>query len=404
MFKRFYIASPRKMAAFIAAATFGLAACSSENSDIANGTGSNAGEAELANLITVTAPSGKPLARAATRIWTMNRDTMEVEWSDTLDTDGQLKFKGNLSGQHLLESHSGDSLSVMRWVNFGKETSQTLSAAASVSLKGRITDNGAPLKGVTVSILDKKASTNDNGEFTINGIPAGVHYAFVEGVFGKFNYQMQTGLGELGSTNNIDVADSIFTVIEDFENWDQRQSLIGKSFGEGWWFICTDSLQGGGSHNTDLFSKDLVVTGDDAKNGSSMHAVFDLDESFEGHFGVTGFNIGGDFDNHEAVPAFYDLSSMRAISFDAKGHGRLFLQVTKHGEDGKKEFHRTNIISLNGQWDHFTFTADDFETEMRAINSINFVFEQDGELYLDNVRLDGISPSMWPSLGMDFDK
>lgn len=404
MFKRLLTAPPRKMAAFIAAATFGLAACSSESGDVANGTGSNAGEAEIAKLITVTSPTGKPLARASTRIWTLNQNSMEVEWSDTLDTDGQIKFNKKLSGQHLLESHSGDSLSVMRWIDFSKGTPQTLSASASVSLKGKITDNGQPLKGVTISVLDKKASTDEEGFFTIEGIPEGVHYAFVEGAFGKFNYQMQTGLGETGTTNNIDVADSIFTVIEDFENWGERQSLIGKSFGEGWWFICTDSLQGGGSHSTDLFSDDLVVTGEEAKNGTSMHAVFELDKTYDGHYGVTGFNIGGDFDNHETVPAFYDLNSMRAISFDAKGHGRLFLQITKRGEDGTKEFHKTDFITISGEWDHYTFTAEDFKTDMLAVNSINFMFEQDAELYLDNVRLDGISPAMWPSLGMEFDK
>lgn len=392
------------MVAFVAAATFGLAACSSESGNVANGTGSNAGEAEIAKLITITSPTGKPLARASTRIWTMSQDSMEVEWSDTLDTDGQLKFKGKLNGQHLLESHSGDSLSVMRWVDFGKGKSQTFAASASVSLKGKITDNGNGLKGVTVSVLDKKATTDGNGNFTIEGIPEGVHYAFVEGEFGKFSYQMQTGLGETGTTNNIDVADSIFTVIEDFENWGERQTLIGKSFGEGWWFICTDSLQGGGSHSTDLFSEDLAITGAEAKNGTSMHAIFDLDESYDGHYGVTGFNIGGDFENHENAPAFYDLSGMKAISFDAKGNGRLFLQLTKRGEDGKKDFYKTNFISLSGEWDHYTFTAEDFETDMLAVNSINFMFEQDAELYLDNVRLDGISPAMWPSLAMDFDK
>lgn len=403
MLKKIYNTCPRKLAAFVAAATFGLAACGSDDGNVANGTGSNAGETELAK-ITITSPSGKPLARAATRIWTMSRDSMTVEWNDTLNADGQLEFDRNLNGHHLLESHSGDSLSVMRWVNFGKESPQTLAASKSVSLKGQVTDNGRAQEGITVRILDKVATTDANGEFSIQGIPAGVHYAFVEGPFGKFNYQMQTGLGETGTTNNIDVADSIFTVIEDFENWGERQSLIGKSFGEGWWFICTDSLQGGGSSSTDLFSKDLVTSGDEAKNGSSMHAVFDLDESYDGHYGVTGFNIGGDFENHEAVPAFYNLGSMRAISFDAKGKGNLFMQITRRGDDGEKEFHKTNFVTLSREWSHYTFTAEDFESDMSAVNSINFMFEQDGELYLDNVRLDGISPSMWPTLGMDFDK
>lgn len=395
----------RPSAAFVAAATFGLAACSTSSDSVANGTGSNAGEAELANMIVVTAPNGAPLAKASARVWTMSENSMEVEWSGQLNKDGQFAINRSIGGTHLLESYSGDTLSAMRWVDFNKASAQKIETSASVTLKGKITDSGKPLENVTVSILDKKATTDSNGEFSIDGVPEGVHYAFVEGFFGKFSYQMQTGLGTSGTTNNIDVADSIFTVIEDFENWNYRQTLIGKSFGDGWWFVCTDSLQGGGSKtHADLFSPAIVVTGDSAKNGSSLHVIFDLDETYDGHYGVAGFSIGGDFDVHENAPAFYDLSGMRAISFDAKGNGRLFLQITRRGDDGKKEFHKTEFVTLMRDWSHFTFTAEDFDANMQAVNSINFMFESDAEFYLDNVRLDGISPSMWPSLGMDFDK
>lgn len=384
-------------------ASLTLCSCSKTSEDsIANGTGSNAGEAELAQTFTVTNSKGKPLARGTARIWTMNESSIDIEWSDTLDNNGKFTLSSKFSGQHLLETRSGDTLSVMRWIDFGKNPSQTLAARNSVSLKGTITNAGAAVEGATISILDKTAKTDATGAFAINGLPEGVHYAFVEGSFGKFSYQMQTGLGKNGTTNNIDIADNIFTVIEDFENWGERQTMIGKSFGEGWWFICTDSLQGGGSHSTDLFSNDLLITGEGAKNGSSMHAVFDLDESYDGHYGVTGFSIGGDFFEHETA-AFYDLRGTRAISFDAKGDGSIYLQVTKRGADGQKEFHKTYAVTLGEKWEHFTFTAEDFDTELVAVNSINFMVEQDAEIYLDNVRLDGISPSMWPSLGMTFE-
>lgn len=403
-----------------AAALAPFTACSS-GSETANGTGSNAGETEIASTIVVTSPNGAPLARAAARIWSMNENAIEVEISDTLDQNGQLKFATNLSGQHLLESHSGDSLSVMRWVDFGKQPSQTLAAAASVSLKGHILNNGAAVEGANVSILDKKATTNANGEFSFTGIPEGVHYAYVEGFFGRFTYQMQTGLDSTETTNNIDIADSIFTVIEDFENWRSRRTLIGRSFGQGWWFICTDSLQGGGSHMTPqhIESDEILVTGEAAKTGSSFHIVFDLNEDYNGHYGVAGFTIANDYymaksGTYEGYGLF-DLRAATAISFDAKGKGELFLQVVKRGPDiegnpapgdsgfvDEREYHHTEGILLNDEWTHYTLTADDFGTELYEVNSINFLAEEDAEFFLDNIRLDGISPAMWPSLGKDF--
>ena len=366
-----------------------------------NGTGSNAGETEIAKHIEFATVTGKPFVNAAARIWRMDQDSMEIEWSGVIDSKGSLDVNQNLIGHRLLEAHSGDSLSVMCWVDFGKQLSQTLAAVESASLKGNIKNNGAAVVGATVKILDKEAVTNENGDFTIAGLPQGVHYAYVEGVFGKFTYQMQTGLADYGTTNDIDISDSIFTVIEDFENWDDRQTLIGKSFGGGIWFVCTDSLQGGGSHSSGtVFSKNIVVTGDSAKNGSSLHVVFDLDEDYDGHYGVAGFSISGDFDLQE-TPAFFDLRGTSSISFDAKGSGYLFLQVTKRSSEGSKEFHKTRPVYLTQEWKRFTFDENDFRTELYDVNSINFMFEDDAELYLDNIRLNGISPAMWPYLSID---
>ena len=100
--------------------------------------------------------------------------------------------------------------------------------------------------------------------------------------------------------------------------------------------------------------------------------------------------------------AFYDLRSATAISFDVKGSGELFLQITKRGDDGEREYHKTWPVTLTDEWQHVTFTAEDFDTELVAVNSLNFMVESDAEIYLDNIRLNGISPSMWPSLGMRF--
>lgn len=395
---------------FVTAALF--AGCSSDSSSIANGTGSNAGETEIATTqiagnITAINVDGTPLARATARIWALNEDSISIAFADTLDNEGQLKFDTQLpthlaSGRYLLEANSGDTLSVMRWVNFNKAPTQKLSVEHSASLKGTITNRGTAVAGAAVTILNHRAITDESGRFEISEIPNGVHYAFVEGNFGKFSYQMQTGLDDFGKTNDIDIGDSIFTVVEDFENWKSKRTLIGKSFGDGWWFICTDSLQGGGSRvERGIDSDSLLVAGNEAHTGSSLHLTFHIDKETEGHYGVAGFAIGDDFDETDSY-SFFDLRQATAISFDAKGAGELFLQITKRGKTGEREYHENTPVELTGEWQHFTFTAEDFNTELTAVNSLNFMVRSDADIYLDNIRFDGISPSMWPSLGMDF--
>lgn len=391
----------RAVARFLTVTAFIIAGCSENNNSVANGTGSEAGETELAS-ISVTMPNGAPLARGIARQWNMNEKGMEVLHTDTLDEKGIIRIENSSSGIFLLEVRLGDTLSAMRWLPNNNHKSQTIPTDSSVSLRGTIANEGRFVKDAKVSVLDKVAYTDGKGVFEIGNLPAGVHYAFVEGDFGKFAYQMQTGTDEIPVTNNIDLSDSVFTVIEDFENWKSRRTLIGKSFGQGWWFICTDSLQGGGSRvSGGIGDNNILVSGDSAKDGSSLHLVFEIDEETEGHYGVAGFAIGDDFDEKD-MPSFYDLSATKAISFDAKGEGKMYLQITKRSAEGEREFHETKALELTDEWQHFTITADDFETELVAVNSLNFMVNEDAEIYLDNIRLDGISPSTWPSLGMEF--
>ena len=91
-----------------------------------------------------------------------------------------------------------------------------------------------------------------------------------------------------------------------------------------------------------------------------------------------------------------------AISFDARGSGIISLQIAKRSDKGEREYHESYFVTLTEKWEHFTFTADDFDTELIAVNAINILVIDDTEIYLDNIRFDGISPSMWPSLGMRF--
>ena len=390
----------RKFLPIFAAAFAAFVGCS-DNAKVANGTGSEAGETEVV-AITFTKPNGEPLSRGIARFWTMHDDGMTIVEAGTLNEDGAIGVEKIDERVFLVEASLGDSLSAMRWIPAKNVKTQVVKTGMTATLRGSIASRGRFVQGASVRVLDKLTHTDENGVFVIENVPEGVHYAFVDGDFGKFAYQLQTGSVETPATNNIDIGDSVFTVIEDFENWESRRTLIGKSFGQGWWFICTDSLQGGGSRVSGGLDDDrILVVGDSAKDGHSLHLIFDIDVETEGHYGVAGFAIGDDFDEKD-MPSFYDLRATKAISFDARGSGRIYLQITKRGPEGEREYHETASLELSEDWQHFTITADDFGTELVAVNTLNFMVNRDCELFLDNIRLDGISPSTWPSLGMEF--
>jgi hypothetical protein len=357
-----------------------LTGCS--NNDVANGTGSNAGETELASISFVT-ENGEPLSRAVARTWNLNEQGMNVVHTDTLDTNGSMVLDPNLNGLLLVEARYGDSLSAMGWINFGlSKPKYPLVASASKSLRGTIQQKGTAVAGATVQILDKEAKTDDQGSFEIQGLPSGNHFVTVKTKKGQRVFQMET---DTTSVNDLDTPP--FILIDDFRDWDSKRTILGRTFGEGWWYICLDSASSEmrQSKNEGNEIGSVVI---DSEKGPALHIVLDLDETHSGKFGLAGFTLGADWRKNETF-AYYDISSMTAISFDAKGKGTLYLQVSSHAKP----------IELSENWETYSVTPEDLESDLTMVNGINFMMEEDGEFYLDNIKLEGIDPGTWPSLG-----
>ena len=377
------------LACLILFASF-LTSCS--NNDVANGTGSNAGETELASISFVT-ESGKPLSRAVARTWSLSEQGTEIVQTDTLDTNGSMIINPDLSGLLLVEARYGDSLSAMGWINFGlSKPKYPLVASASKSLRGTIQQRGTAVAGATVHILDKETKTDDQGAFEIQGLPSGNHFVTVKTERGQRVFQMET---DSNSINDLDTPP--FILIDDFKDWNSKRTILGRTFGEGWWYICLDSASSE-MRQSKNDSSDIGSVVIDSEKGHALHLVFDLDETHNGKFGLAGFSLGADFEKREAF-AFFDISSMTAISFDAKGEGILYLQVVSRSDDGNGKFTYSKPIELSEQWETYSIAPEDLESDLTMVNNINFVMEEDGEFYLDNIKLEGINPGTWPSLG-----
>lgn len=361
----------------------------------ANGTGSEAGETELA-LVTFLKSDGTPLAYNRYQVWEMGVDGLMLEESGTLNEKGEVELQRDLKKFRLIETRSGDSISAMQWIKPGSN-SISITAKKSISLKGNIFRNGKALENVLVQVLDKKTVTDSKGYFEFKELPKGIHYVRIEDQEESRVLQMNTEHEAGVSLNKIDLEENEFISIENFEDWEHAQTLLGKSFGGGWWYICTDSLLGGNSK----FIQEEVVESDSSDGGKSLHVIFDLDEETENHYGVAGFSIGDDFDENGNY-SFFDLREASAISFRAKGTGEIYLQILKRSELGERDYLNSNPIVLTEEWANYSISAEDMGIEFTDINSINFMVENDAEFYLDDIKIEGISVAVWPSLNLSF--
>ena len=134
--------------------------------------------------------------------------------------------------------------------------------------------------------------------------------------------------------------------------------------------------------------------------GTCMYLHADIDEGTEEHFAGAGFILGEDDrevkdDNY----AFFDISGATGLSFEAKGTSSIYLQIVSHKADGSSDYITPQAIELTEEWRTYTYPFDEVRSRLTAASGINFMFKEDAEIYIDNVRLNGLVPTTWPSLG-----
>lgn len=386
---------------FIISCSLGFVCCSNSVDSVSNGTGSNAGDAEI--FAFVQNEFGSPLKNASLRVWLADGDSLALDTALIADSNGCVLLdtsKSWSSSKVLLVANSGDSLSAMHWVTpkFGIDT---LSVKTSVSVYGKLLNNNQALPTTRIKILDKEAVSDVDGSFHVPNLPIGVHWVsiFEEAKTDVMSVEASSNT----SVNLFEVSTEKNILIEDFENWN-LQTLLGKQWGGGWWYTGSDSALGGGSRVIPDFYGDLIVTDSSSyAGGKSLHANLSVDESFQEHFALVGFTLGDNI-SKDNLPSYYDLSGVTAVSFDIKGSGNVYLQFV-YSEAGSAtttdDVQYENIaLTLNPEWTHYSISTDNLYEAMSAVNAINFMAESDAEIFLDNIKLEGISLGLWVSLGL----
>ena len=340
------------------------------------------------------------------RTWALTAGGLKLVSTDTLDSEGKLALNTSLSGYHLVEMRY-DGLAAMRWLNFSEHMGTGIYLAKpTVMVTGVVRNKGVGIEGAKLNILGNESQTDANGEFEIDSLPDGVHFMTVEYSGESRIYQVQVsrtvGFKEEQITNQIEWDNGVYTLLTDFEDWSSGRTVVGNMFGlVGPYYFFTDSLYGGGTRwvgkrefaNAEKFREDDIM-------GTSMYLHADIDEETEDHFAGAGFLLGEDErelkdDNY----AYFDISGATGLSFEAKGTGSVFLQIVSHKADGSSDYITPSAIELTEEWKTYTYPFEEVRSRLTAASAVNFMFSEDAEIYIDNVRLDGLVPTTWPSLG-----
>ena len=331
------------------------------------------------------------------RVWSLKENGLKLVYTDTLDGNGRFYPDPSLSGYHLVETTTKDYSSMM-WVDFKKDKSSfSHFASKTTSLKGIIKNKGKGIANVSVRLFNKETKTDIDGKFEIPELPEGIHFITV-----KYNDYERVYIAHTSSEstnekvmNEIDLSDGIYTTIDDFVNWDTGRTNYGNTFGYGFWFYYTDSEFGGKSKITnkkqDGFNDYFV---NDSEKGYSLHIVFDIDEESEKHFGTTGFTLGDDSERNSGY-SFFDISHAKALTFDIKGSGLVYVQFLQHSTDGTQNKIQSAPIVLSDKWEKIALPISENNLDLSSVNTIAFVVDADAEIYLNNIRLEGFSPNQW---------
>lgn len=195
-------------------------------------------------------------------------------------------------------------------------------------------------------------------------------------------------------------------LIDDFEfGW--NQSVLGRLMGNGWWYKHNDKEQGGMSS---IYVS--IFDGAIAYRGKSIRATYILDKDIQQPWAMIGIQFG-DYTKKEV----YDMSTLKSISFWAKGKGSVnvkFLSQTITDTYSDWYQYYTNV-ALSENWQYIQVETDSLKLPDRAsdeikkitwneaakdLHTIDFTVEYPEsnpgdtvELWLDDLMLHGINLS-----------
>lgn len=377
----------RRCAGFCLCA-FGLLGCASPD----RSAGGSSYETENAVAIRVVFPDGTPAAGALAR-------ARPSAWMDSAGSDAGIDLRADASGRIEIPLGAGawrielraDGLAAMAdVVEGGRGDLGTVALAPT----GRIAGRTVPGARVGCAGLGHGALAGSDGRFLIDSLPAGRHAIRAFGSTARAFATVGAGATIEAGILHADTAGRI--LVDDFEDGDSR-AWYGAWTGRGWWWVAADSvvhLSPDGVSNL----PSLAVIADGA-GGKVLQFAADFPA---GAPATTWAQCGVDFG-----PRVLDLSGLVSVRFRARGIGAVALLVNIDSASWDQVPRAT--VQLDTVWREYEIRASSLQlpassgsvldsagraARLRKAVGLTWSLSASGDLWLDDVRLVGPSPSL----------
>ena len=75
----------------------------------------------------------------------------------------------------------------------------------------------------------------------------------------------------------------------------------------------------------------------------------------------------------------------------------VYVQFIQRSTDGTQDKIQSAPIILSEKWESIALPISENNLDLSSVNMIAFLVNADAEIYLNNIRLEGFSPSQWLS-------
>jgi len=384
----------------------GLSACSSDKVAGGGPSGTEAGNAITAQILTADA---KPAAMAKVKL--IDRESLDAVGAFTAEADqnGDVSFDNVPKGSYILEARL-DGNAMQKDVKVDNKTldlgSDTLVKTVSVSGNIGNSANGT----IKIRGIDHSAKVVE-GEFTVDSLPAGnLSLVFIpdEKIKDTTSTYVTVGAGESAKTSTF-AEEKKFLLLDDFQdNNYQHRFMPAKTYNGGWWYLAYEhrntKIDSMGVKNN--FLLETEADGNIAGHVSARYyaPVVDssnnLDQYPDGNiypWATVGVLIG--YNDKDSVN---NISSVDTISFRVKGEGSFKFKITKEKNSGSAETIIRDSGPLKEDWDTIYVSLEnipkkDLEDVYQMVWQLEAVpAEDDGtgvkgtvDFWIDDVKLIG---------------
>lgn len=365
--KNFYFSNMRKSYRTLAVTAvlgfgLGLSACSDDKVAGGGPSGSEAGNAITAQILTADA---KPAALAKVKLIESESIDVKDAIDAKTDKDGKLVIEDVADGNYTLEATlEGNALQLNVNVKDGKAELGTNKLGKTAKVSGTVEGPGI----VKVRGLDHSAKVVD-GSFDMDSLPAGpISLVFVpeKGDTSSTYLKIVEGAKAQASTF---ADESVYLLLDDFQDSNyQNRFMPAHTYDGGWWYFDFDSVNVSAVSNKHLPILEKSEDGNvSAHVGATLGEVY-KDDAGKSHWpwAVIGVELG-----KSDKKLCNDISSVDSVAFMVKGSGNIIFTMIDESLSGDKKEIMKYEFSISDEWTRHSVPVKDIIYPGYSLSCVN---------------------------------